>query len=72
VAHLCKLTGVDGIGWLLVTRLTQRNTIDYGRFYNCSPDAVIRLTGRRRGDRRAPLGCHEEAVTNLLLPYARQ
>jgi hypothetical protein len=22
------------------------NTIDYGRFYNCSPDAVIRPTGR--------------------------
>jgi len=42
-----QLTGVDGIGCLLVTRLTQRNTIDYGRFYNCSPDAVIRPTKRQ-------------------------
>jgi hypothetical protein len=29
--HLCKLSGVDGIESLLVTLLTQRNTIDAQR-----------------------------------------
>jgi hypothetical protein len=41
--HLCKLSGVDGLESLLVTRPTQRNTIGYARFYIRSHDAVIRV-----------------------------
>jgi ElaB/YqjD/DUF883 family membrane-anchored ribosome-binding protein len=37
----------------LVTPLTQPATIDYGSFYNCSPDALIRLTGRAQLNRNA-------------------